>query len=622
MCMRFRALILSLGVLALIAPRSSAQDLPDRINKIQTSLVNAKAAYDQLSDDMKKKVKPNGALLRLSAAVARLTPGLSTNVNASWQPSPGWDDGEADENGLVQVNNPARDLRFSPFVGYTQTDASTARCGQSVVVAFSDSGSILETLISGSAGVTSINGIPPPSATGGLSAAGYATSSNGGTSFNDRGAVNPGPDPLTFLLGSPSVACSDSGRFYMVQQAKFKPGAPFQPQLSGVAISLSNDGGVTWNNPVPAVKGDPTSFLSFLEDFTDTRVAVDPTNHNRIYVAYIHQNFAFCSIFGLSPQTTVEVIVSNDGGQTFDPNPTIVDSQCAVDTDLTDVGARMAISSQGIVYVAWEVDFFNQSASPVRNSVSFNLIPVAIEVGSFAPSGRPLPPAIVDSVFPLRGSLVLDPEFGFGNVFEVPFFEDNSLPALQGGFLNLRGFDLAVDTSGGSTDGNVYVAWDDGRNGAFGAFELEDFLFSYSFTDILFSSSSDGGQTFTPTRRLNSDAQPLTSRGRDHFRPVLSVDRKGNLAACWYDRRNDPQNYQFERFCAESSNAGATWREFNIPGSLSTPSTQQDWLILRPDMGSNDDLTTDFMGHNPGFLGGILFTSSGMNPDIKLVKFQ
>jgi len=39
-------------------------------------------------------------------------------------------------------------------------------------------------------------------------------------------------------------------------------------------------------------------------------------------------------------------------------------------------------------------------------------------------------------------------------------------------------------------------------------------------------------------------------------------------------------------------------------------------------MGENDNLTTDFSGHAPGFIGGIQWMSSGMNPDVKEVKFR
>ncbi|HYL94087.1 MAG TPA: hypothetical protein VEW69_13130, partial [Alphaproteobacteria bacterium] len=338
----------------------------------------------------------------------------------------------------------------------------------------------------------------------------------------------------------------------------------------------------------------------FQDIFDDPSVVVDPVNHEKVYVAYRH--IALGSL-NCGLLTTVEVLPSNDGGQTFG-SPVVVDTECFGQTFTLPVGTRAAVSSKGRVYVAWEID-----------TIFTSLFQQNIAVGSFDPGSPANPPVVIDAI--VEGGLeIFEPFFGFGGASGA---DDQ---ALQGGFQNLRGFDLAVDHSGGPADGTVYIAWDDARNANFVAPEIEDdFLGLYSFTDILFTSSADG-QTFGPTRRLNSDPQPLTSRGHDHFRPVLAVNGKGKVAACWYDRRNDPENYQFERFCAESTNAGASWTEFPINGSLSTPSRGQDILINQDDMGQNDNLTTDFSGEATGFIGGIQWMSSGMNPDIKVVRFR
>src|SRR5260370_33806573 len=53
MCIRFRSLLLSLGILAFLAPLSSAQDATSRISRIQNNINNTKAAIDQLPDNVK-----------------------------------------------------------------------------------------------------------------------------------------------------------------------------------------------------------------------------------------------------------------------------------------------------------------------------------------------------------------------------------------------------------------------------------------------------------------------------------------------------------------------------------------------------------------------------------------
>jgi hypothetical protein len=195
---------------------------------------------------------------------------------------------------------------------------------------------------------------------------------------------------------------------------------------------------------------------------------------------------------------------------------------------------------------------------------------------------------------------------------------------MQGVFLNFREFDLAVDRSGGPTDGSVYVAWSIALGNALApefADSSEDHFGFYAFTDIFFSRSADG-QNFSAPSQLNSDLQPLDSRGHDHFQPTLAVDKTGKVAACWYDRRNDPENFQFERFCAESTNAGSTWAEFRVNGTLSNPSTGRDLIALMDEMGLYDGLTSDFTGHEPGFIGSFQKTSSGMNPDVVANRFR
>jgi hypothetical protein len=146
MRIRFRTLVFSFGLIVVLAALSSAQDNASRINTIQTKLNNAKQAYEQMSELAKKSSHSARRLAQLADTVNRIAPGLAKGPSPGWQPSAGWDEGEADENGLVQVNNPARDLRFSPFAGYTQNTSKTARCGDNVVVAFNDSGSLLETI--------------------------------------------------------------------------------------------------------------------------------------------------------------------------------------------------------------------------------------------------------------------------------------------------------------------------------------------------------------------------------------------------------------------------------------------------------------------------------------------
>lgn len=596
MCIRFRSLFLSLGLLMFLAQLSVAQNNSDRIKAIQANLNKARQAYEQLPDQVKKAAGAERRLAHLSAAVNRMASRLAkVTPGQPWSDDRGPGDA-ADENGLVRVNNPARDFRFSPFVGFTQNSSAIARCGDSVVVGFNDSGSVLETLANGTAGI---------------SLSGVAFSDDGGDSFRDLGFVPPGGNGTNLfnadiLLGGPSVACSDSTNFYYVQN--YFPFDPVTQTLQGgIGISTSHDGGRTWSDPVSVVKPATEADLFGL----GPQVAVDPSNPNRIFVGYLRDSFndPVCGIV-----STIEVVASTDGGQTFGP-PAILDSQCWFDNLFLDIGPRLAVSSKGQVYAAWETDFVIPGAIP--------LLAQTISVGSFTTGSSPAAPIVVGTIsctgiVPALCTSPVTP----GSEIDAPVFGDTT--DLQGGFLDVHGFDLAVDKSGGPTDGSVYVVWDAALGNAL-APEFFDISFDhfgfYAFTDIFISRSADG-QNFSAPSQLNSDLQPLSARGHDHFQPTVAVDTSGKVAACWYDRRNDPQNYQFERFCSESVDSGSTWAEFRVNGSLSTPSRGTDLILAPDDMGMYDGLTTDFTGKGQGFIGSFQWMSSGMNPDVKAVQFR
>jgi len=597
----------SLGLIAFLTPLCFAQDNTDRIKTIQTNLNNAKAAFEQLPDSVKRVAHAQGRLARLSDAVNRMSSRLGKVM-----PGQPWSDdrnNEApDENGLVRVTNPTRDFRFTPFAGYIQDETAIARCGDNVVVGFNDTGSVLETLANG---------------TRGISFTGVAASPDGGQSFRDLGAMPPAGNGTNVfnadvLAGDPSVACSDPNNFYYTQNyLVFDPtiGDPTNPNIplggfvNEIALSSSHDGGRTWSDPVGVVFPARGDFRAPTDQFAYPQVAVDPSNHNRVYVAYTRIRFQdpLCGVV-----YSIEVEGSTDGGKSFG-QPVIMDTQCFADFDLLDVGTRLAVSSKGRVYVAWEIAFRFPHTS---------IRPQTLEVASFVPGSAPTTPVVVSTLSCTAFFDCFSPVTAGIDGFQPDFA--GATTDMQGDFLNLRDFDLAVDRSGGPTDGSVYVAWSAALGNAL-APELADFSDDhfgfYAFTDIFISRSADG-QNFSAPTQLNSDLQPLDSRGHDHFQPTLAVDRTGKVAACWYDRRNDPDNFQFERFCAESSNAGGTWVEFRVNGTLSTPVTGQDLIALMDEMGLYDGLTSDFLGRAPGFIGSFQRTSSGFNPDIVALGFR
>jgi hypothetical protein len=263
----------------------------------------------------------------------------------------------------------------------------------------------------------------------------------------------------------------------------------------------------------------------------------------------------------------------------------------------------MTVSSRGRVHVA----------SQLFTILAIDSIAQGIEVMSFTPGETPAPPIIVDAVVQ-DGTDIAAAFYGIGGLLLGQY-------ALQGEFKSQRGFDLAVDKSGGPFDGSVYLVWEDGRDKTIPEF-LSALDGTYEFADVFMSTSADGGKTFSSSTQVNSDVQPATGRGFDHYQPTVAVDQTGKVGICWYDRRNDPQNFQFERFCSASVDGGASFAEFAVPGSRSTSRGGQDLLVQRSDAGQYNGLATDFLGKDTGFVDAFEWLSSGTNPDVRAHTFR
>ena len=109
--------------------------------------------------------------------------------------------------------------------------------------------------------------------------------------------------------------------------------------------------------------------------------------------------------------------------------------------------------------------------------------------------------------------------------------------------------DMAVDKVGkaGKNGGpaRLYVAWNDYRNGD---------------VDIFCASSMDGGRTWAPPVRVNSD--PLHN-GADQLFQWLAVDpSSGAVNVVFYDRRRDPANKTVDVTLARSTDGARTFRNY------------------------------------------------------------
>jgi len=472
---------------------------------------------------------------------------------------------------IVPASNPANDVAFSSFGGFTQSETSTARCGDSVVVGFNDSGSIFETpfFFTG---------------TGGESLAGFAYSSNGGASFTDGGPLNPGSGNGNFVASDPVLNCSDPNTFYFSEIFDFSDptGAPF----AAVSINKSTDGGKTWSDPVPAIAKD--GFTHLLDKPWST---IDPSNHNHIFVSYtdFDGSGTICGVdknkFPI-PRNAIEFVESTNAGKTWSA-PHVAIQFCADPTTGALVGvqgSQLAVNSKGVLYVSW-----------VNLGNNFPFSGRSIQISSFKGAlSAPVTAAVL---------------VGGGDSF-----------FLQGEFRDFLDMAMAVDHSGTATDGTIYLSWADGRDkivpdpfGSDGA---------YAFDDILITQSLDGGNTWFGPFKVNNDIQPRLANGHDHYQVGIAVDNRGVVGACWYDRRADNENFAIRRHCGESTSQGVSFTDSDIGLAPFAPTHGIDLPLIGDYMGDYDQLSSDFTGGNSGFIGAFQSMSTRGNPDAVVHGFN
>ncbi|HHN75378.1 MAG TPA: hypothetical protein ENK10_09145 [Acidobacteria bacterium] len=119
---------------------------------------------------------------------------------------------------------------------------------------------------------------------------------------------------------------------------------------------------------------------------------------------------------------------------------------------------------------------------------------------------------------------------------------------------------MMVDNSTGPRRGTIYVAYIDRREPG-------------GDTDIFLRRSNDEGTSWSQPLRINDD--PLDS-GADQFHPWLVVDEEGALAVIWLDRRDDPDNLEWNAYLARSFDGGRSWTpNVRISSASSSPAGGQ-----------------------------------------------
>jgi hypothetical protein len=277
-----------------------------------------------------------------------------------------------------------------------------------------------------------------------------------------------------------------------------------------IAFQKSTDG-THWSKPAVALRQPGHTFP--YETWLTVDTNVGSPRVNSLYVSGVMAEY--------QGKTQVLVSHSTDGGATW--------TQAAADSvqknPEEDDFTRMAVGKDGTVYVAWQ-------HCRGKNGSGGALCPTVHMMFSKSTDGGNTwssPQQMATVKMPHYWEL---PNTNQERVYNYPV--------------------IGVDNSNGPHAGNLYVV-----------------MYTWTGTHLRVQviRSSDGGNTWSKPVPV----APATET-HDQFFPSLSVSPTGKVGVSWLDRRNDPNNIDYQAFAAISSDGGKSFQpNWQLTTAFSNP---------------------------------------------------
>ncbi len=351
------------------------------------------------------------------------------------------------------------------------------------------------------------------------------------------------PNNASYLLNSNNSTSWSGGSVGTLYGANY-----FQSSNAGIgwAGTPSGAGGSNSGDPTTAINLNGREYVNFISNaygqgiaysdngtsWSTATVAPNPgdladKNHmwidNKITSPYEGNLYVSWTDFGGADDSQIKISRSTNDGVNWS---TPLNISSAINAGSHNQGVNIQTGPNGEVYVAWTVyDSWpsNETAIGFAKSTNGGV--------SYSSATR-----IISNIKGIRIT-------GVSKNHRV-----NSFPV------------MAVDISGGSNNGNIYIVWTNigvpGTN-------------SGTNKSVYLIRSTNGGTTWSTPVRVN---QGPNNAGKEAYFPWISCDPEtGVLSVVFYDDRNVTST-QCEVFAAYSTDAGNTWTDFKVSDVAFTPS--------------------------------------------------
>jgi hypothetical protein len=345
---------------------------------------------------------------------------------------------------------------------------------------------------------------------------------------------NPGGTDLNFDRASdPWVSFAPDGTLHQISLVFDADPALANFGPNGLAVSKSEDGGLTWSDPILIIEDDQPNILNDKQSLT-----ADPTDPdgNLVYAVWDRLRVPPGSVInpenviGLGFRSPFFFARSTDGGDTWEPAHRIYDPGGNNQT----IGHQLLVLPDGTL-----VDFFDEILN-FRNDdgdaqfdLNLSLLRSRDKGETWLPRGRPIRIADIQSL----SAVTPDEEEGIRDADIL--------------------FDVAVDPF----NGNLYAVWQDSRFSGF------------AFDEVAFIMSTDGGSTWSEPIRVNQTPANVANPLREQaFIPsVVVAGDDGTVTVTYYDFRNDVDTGDVELVDHFAVHCHAESEDCSDPGSWADP---------------------------------------------------